>query len=256
MKRYGLIGFPINHSLSPSLFEAAYRDAGMTYDLIEAATAGEALSIFKKDYDAVNVTAPFKEDAFRFADKPDNLSISIGASNILLKEKGIIKAFNSDCLAVMSIIRGLEQKGKLENTDDKIVVVGCGGAGKAAAYASSLCGFTTYVFNRCFAKAELFCSKHDMMEAHPLDSLTSYISTAKLIVYTLPTYLPEVGDHLSPKTIVLEANYRDPSLLEQCSILGTDYISGKEWLIEQALTGFRIMTGKEPDELEIRTSQH
>ena len=58
MKRFGLIGYPIAHSLSPALFKAAY-GGKYAYDLIEEADFEKAYDRFLQDYHAVNVTAPF-----------------------------------------------------------------------------------------------------------------------------------------------------------------------------------------------------
>ena len=63
MKKFGLIGHPIAHSLSPALFKAGY-DGRYTYDLIEEESFEAAYSRFINEYDGINVTAPFKEQAF------------------------------------------------------------------------------------------------------------------------------------------------------------------------------------------------
>ena len=60
MSRFGLIGFPIAHSLSPLLFKAAY-GGRFRYDLLESEDFDTAFRAFMKSCDAVNVTAPFKE---------------------------------------------------------------------------------------------------------------------------------------------------------------------------------------------------
>ena len=72
--KYGLIGYPIAHSKSPALFQAAYPDSDMTYDLIEETDFERAYRRFLDTYDAVNVTAPFKGDAFRKVDVADTIS--------------------------------------------------------------------------------------------------------------------------------------------------------------------------------------
>ena len=63
MKKFGLIGHPIAHSLSPALFKAAY-DGKYAYDLIEGEDFETSYRRFIEEYDAINVTAPFKEAAF------------------------------------------------------------------------------------------------------------------------------------------------------------------------------------------------
>lgn len=91
MKRFGLIGHPIAHSLSPALFKAGF-DGRYPYDLIETDDFEEAYERFMKDYDGINVTAPFKELAVRKADILSEECRRIGAANILIKTPDGIKA--------------------------------------------------------------------------------------------------------------------------------------------------------------------
>ena len=73
--KYGLIGYPIAHSLSPALFRAAYPDRPeMTYDLIEESDFERAYARFLKDYEAVNVTTPYKDEAFRKVNVADTIA--------------------------------------------------------------------------------------------------------------------------------------------------------------------------------------
>ena len=67
MDRFGLIGHPIAHSLSPALFRAAY-GGKYAYDLIETPDFEAAWARFLADYKAINVSAPFKGNAFVRAD--------------------------------------------------------------------------------------------------------------------------------------------------------------------------------------------
>jgi hypothetical protein len=97
--KFGLIGHPIGHSLSPALFKAGY-DGKYTYDLIETPDFEEAYQRFLNDYDGINVTAPFKELAIRKADILSEECKAIGATNLLIKTPEGIKAYNSDFLGV------------------------------------------------------------------------------------------------------------------------------------------------------------
>ena len=99
MKRFGLIGHPIAHSLSPALFKAGY-DGRYPYELIETADFEEAYQRFLDSYDGINVTAPFKEAAFAKADITSEECRLIGATNLLVKTPEGIKAYNSDYLGV------------------------------------------------------------------------------------------------------------------------------------------------------------
>ena len=97
--KFGLIGHPIAHSLSPALFKAGY-DGRYPYELIETADFEEAYERFLEGYNGINVTAPFKELAFAKADILSPECKTIGATNLLVKTPEGIKAYNSDYLGV------------------------------------------------------------------------------------------------------------------------------------------------------------
>ena len=93
--KFGLIGHPIGHSLSPALFKAGY-EGRYPYELIETADFEEAYMRFLEGYDGINVTAPFKELAYVKADILSEECKAIGATNLLVKTPEGVKAYNSD----------------------------------------------------------------------------------------------------------------------------------------------------------------
>jgi len=250
MKRFGLIGNPIANSLSPKLFKAAYPDSEMTYDLIETSTVEEGLSIFRKEYDAINVTAPFKESAFAAADRADSISRSLGATNLLIKKDGVIQAANTDFWAVTNILR--LQKMRFE--DANVMVIGCGGAGKSAALASSNLRLTTMMANRDVKKAREFCFRHGGMAPISLDRIADHIrlNNIGIIIYTVPVPIEGLDAIPLEGKVLIEANYVSPCLRQRCEEKGAIYVPGEEWLVQQALTGFTMMTGTTPDEQVLR----
>ena len=130
--KFGLIGHPIEHSLSPALFKAGY-DGLYPYELIETPDFEEAFSVFLKEYDGINVTAPFKELALKKADIISEECRMIGATNLLVKTADGVKAYNSDYLGLRL---WLSEVSKGMNERPRVLIVGMGGAGKAAAAAA------------------------------------------------------------------------------------------------------------------------
>ena len=100
MNRFGLIGDPIATSLSPALFEAAY-SGEFSYDLIQGAEFGGSWKAFEDRYKGINVTAPFKQQAFSQADIFTAGCRKIGAANIIVKTDDGILADNSDFTGVI-----------------------------------------------------------------------------------------------------------------------------------------------------------
>lgn len=239
--KFGLIGYPIGHSLSPALFRAAYADQPFAdaYDLIEKTDFAEAMHIFRKDYDAVNITAPFKETAFAEADESDTATSQIGATNLLLRKDGRIRAFNTDFWAVLQLLR--RHMPPIGRPD--VLVIGCGGAGKAAAYAASDLRLRTVIANRSLERARTFCDRLGGMEAIALEEIPAVAHNFGFVIYTLPVAIKEAQALHGLDARIIEANYRDPVL--QGSV--RRYIGGREWLAAQAMFGFKLMTGIQPD---------
>lgn len=190
MKKFGLIGHPVAHSLSPALFKAGY-DGRYPYDLIETSDFEEAYQRFLEDYDGINVTAPFKELAFARADILSDECKVIRATNLLVRTPEGVKAYNSDYLGVRMWLyevmtklpsdmcptgtppttwapppaaRGVARlsdtyptkatEGDHFSRRPVVLIVGMGGAGKAAAIAAASLGMDLILMNRNRSKAE------------------------------------------------------------------------------------------------------
>ena len=231
MKRFGLIGHPVAGSFSPKLFEAAY-GGRYPYDLIEGAEFGASWQRFLDEYDGINITAPFKEFAFRAVDALSDDARLCGAVNLAVKTPAGIVGYNTDVAGVVLAVReaGLPVS--------EALVVGCGGAGRAAAVAALRLGCRVTFANRTPSRAaalaeELGCG---WIPAENLAALSP-----DLVIYTVPG--PMDGFPEFPEAIILEANYRTPCLEGR----GKAYISGLRWLLYQAVAGYEIFTGETPD---------
>lgn len=259
MKRFGLIGDPIAHSLSPALFRAGY-DGKYAYDLIEGSDFEESFRRFMEDYDGINVTAPFKELAFRKAGCLSEECGMIGAANILVKTPEGVKAYNSDYLGVRKWLEEVSGGKKMN-----VLIAGCGGAGKAAAFASASLGFRTVLMNRDRSKAEQIAEKgkdfsHFDFSVRNLEDFRMCMIESDITIYNIPSPIPALaelsaGDFAcgTGRRYILEANYRNPSFSGRLADLmeapgsRTEYTGGRKWLLYQALTGYEIFTGETPD---------
>ena len=243
MKKYGLIGHPISHSKSPELFRAAYPDADMTYDLIDDIDFERAFRCFLTEYEAVNVTAPFKGDAFRKVDVADTISRELFAINILRKRDGKIYGYNSDFWALKELLAPYANR----HQRPQVLVIGCGGAAKAAALAALKLKMSVRVANRDFRKAREFCFTGGGMIPLRLEQVTEQMPGIDILIYAVPVKIEPLDELSLEGKVVVEANYKDPCLQERCAEEGITYISGMEWLARQAVAGYRLMTDIEPD---------
>ena len=127
------------------------------------------------------------------------------------------------------------------------MVVGLGGAGKAAAEAARSLGCRTILMNR---------TRHSE-EIRPLEDFCRCFREADIIIYNIPTAIPQLDeltdDDFNRPKFILEANYKNPSFtesfIERIKAVNPDieYTSGKTWLLYQALTGYELFTGEKPD---------
>jgi shikimate 5-dehydrogenase len=244
--RFGLIGHPIAHSLSPALFKAGY-EGRYPYELIEVEDYEESYRKFLEEYDGINVTAPFKELAFAKADILSPECESVGATNLLVKTPLGVKAFNSDFLGVRRWLEEVAAKVLTEKIS--VLIVGLGGAGKAAAAAAESLGMKVVRMNRTVRDEK----------TRPLDDFKECFKEADIIIYNIPTVIQALNE-LTDKDFtpgkpkfIMEANYKDPSFgkeiltkMQTANPLAR-YTGGKTWLLYQAVTGYEIFTGEKPD---------
>ena len=230
-KRFGLIGDPVAGSLSPRLFEAAY-GGRYAYDLIEGADFSASWQRFLRDYDGINITAPFKQDAFRSVDRLSDGARLCGAVNLAVRTPSGIAGYNTD---VDGVVRSVQETG-LPVSD--ALVVGCGGAGRAAAVAALQLGCRVTLANRTPSRAASLAAELGAAWV-PADALRTL--SPDLVIYTVPG--PMEGLPAFPGAVILEANYRTPCLQGR----GRAYIPGQRWLLYQAVAGYSIFTGETPD---------
>ena len=132
LKTFAVIGDPIDHSLSPTIHNAAYRELGIecTYiaykvDKGELATGIESLKKIK--IAGFNVTIPHKIEMMRYLDNVDDTCKKIGAVNTVLNDDGILRGFNTDMDGFLEPIKRKE----IQIKNSKIFLLGAGGASRA-----------------------------------------------------------------------------------------------------------------------------
>jgi 3-dehydroquinate dehydratase type I len=188
---FAVAGNPAGHSLSPSIHNPLFREHGVSaaYTIASFETFDEIAEAFlAKRITGLSVTAPFKEDAYRFARDADLRpnAVACGAVNTLVWIGERIVADNTDVDGFLALL------GK--QTD--AAIVGAGGTARAAQVACERARIAARVYNRTPGK----------LGARPLSELASF--RGDLIVNTLP-----IGAHveLPPDIPVIDAAYRGPT---------------------------------------------
>ncbi len=259
-KLFGVIGDPIEHSLSPALFEYVLRELELPYRYRAFHVRANELRDFLQKARAegiagVNVTIPHKERVVPLLDALDSQAEKLGVVNTVASEGGRLIGYNTD---VLGFTRSLPARG-LPLAGERAVVLGAGGAAKAVVYALIDLGIHEIVLgNRTLPRAEQLAMQvatrtgykniHCLM-LHDLHTLEA-IRQAKLLVNATPVGMhPQVGGcpvsdpsclHEDLLVYDLIYNPQKTRLLKEAEKRGAQAIAGLDMLIYQALESLRI----------------
>src|SRR5204863_6760028 len=150
---YGVAGDPVTHSLSPAIMNAALRRENVNgvYVALHAKTLKDLLACARDiPIHGLSITMPYKDVILKYLDNMDSHTTKIGACNTVVRAQyGKLYGFNTDASGV---IRPLEQRITIENA--KILVLGAGGAARAAVFGLKERGAEVYILNRTIGPAK------------------------------------------------------------------------------------------------------
>ncbi len=265
----GIIGYPVEHSLSPLIHNAAFQILGLNNVYVplpvKPGQLGNAIKgLIGLGFVGANVTAPYKEELIDHLDAIDPVSESLRAVNTLVISRdtstAIIKGYNTD---VQGFIEGARSNGYNLADASLALVVGAGGAARAVVYALLHVGIKKIVIlNRNPQRATLLvqtlCPNSDeakCIEIQPLtsDNLSDWAKRADLLVNTTPLGTwPRVNETIWPvekpfphHLVVYDLVYNPEKtmLIKQAAQAGAPAIGGIMMLIHQAALAFQLWTG-------------
>ena len=258
MRYFAITGHPVLHSKTPSLFRAAYPGAGeeMTCFCMAASSAEEARRLFTElGLTGMSITAPFKEASHWPAAEISEAVSLLGVGNSYLFQKDHYTFFNTD----VDGVAGALQAAGITIRGQKCLVVGAGGAGKAAAYALHRQGGEVVVLNRTVERAaeaarQIGCAYGGM------ELLADMLAVSKIVVYTLYAGVDVIREEwLHEGQVVLDALYHHSPMKAKALRRGCLYRGGEEWLLYQGVAAYRAFTGREPEVNSMRvgmTTRH
>ena len=169
MKRYGCIGKKLTHSFSREIHS---RLADYKYDLIELSEDEVSTFLDKKDFEAVNVTIPYKRTVIPHLDSVSDIAQRIGAVNTIVNRYGKLYGYNTDYYGMKALIErvGLTLNGK------KVLILGTGGTSKTATIVATDMG-AAEVLAVSRSKSDVCIDYNDAITAH---------SDARIIINTTP----------------------------------------------------------------------
>jgi 3-dehydroquinate dehydratase / shikimate dehydrogenase len=243
---YGTIGNPIAHSLSPVMHNAAFQTRGinavhlpfLVKNLPDFLGAIKPLGIF-----GFGITLPHKQAIMRYLDDCDPVAAEIGAVNTVAIRGGKLHGYNTDCIGVL---RALEPRMQLRGS--RILILGAGGAARAAAFALAQAGSAVVIGARRKRQAEAL-AKAVRGEAIGLNALHRMSFDA--IVNATPVGMhPSVQDAPLERRdlncgVVFDMIYRPQvtRLLQLAARRGLGTVSGIEMFVAQGIAQWEIWTG-------------
>jgi 3-dehydroquinate dehydratase / shikimate dehydrogenase len=245
---YGVVGDPIAHSLSPDLMNAAFRreNVNAVYLALHAKTLKDLLTCMCEiPLHGISVTMPYKEVILAYLDNTDAHTAKIGACNTVVRaQDGKLYGFNTDA---SGIVRPLERRlNTLEGA--RILVMGAGGAARAAVFGLKERGSEVYILNRSAAPARKL--------AHQARARLMKRADLKKVAFDVIINATPVGMGNTRETPLQEKEINaryvfdmvyDPAetrLLKLARERGAQVIPGIEMFVHQAARQFEIWTGK------------
>lgn len=256
----GLLGWPVHHSFSPAMHNAAFRSLGLDWVYLPLAVPPQSLPQALAGLEALgfrgaNVTIPHKEQVLLGLDEVAPEARSLGAVNTLVAVDGRMVGHNTD---VAGFLAALDNAGC---SPHRAVVLGAGGAARAAVYALLSRGVTVTVANRSSQRAQGLVSSLAApslrADTCPLEALAlrDALSRADLLVNATPAGMwpaidatplpPGTSLHAGLAVMDLVYNPLETLLLRQARQAGATVINGMDMLIHQGAVAFRLWTGQE-----------
>jgi shikimate dehydrogenase len=252
MPRLAVLGHPVAHSRSPAMQNAALVALGLgeewSYEAIEVAPedlAARLGAMAGEGFVGANVTVPHKEAALALADFPSEVAKEIGAANTLVFAAEGIQAHNTDAGGLLASLPATP-------LNARTLVLGAGGAARAAVWALVGEGARVEVWNRTASRAEALCAQ---LGGRPVASPSQ--SEYDLIVNTSAAgldgadpfeHLPLAAGRFAAGQTVVDMVYggRPSPLLAAAEAAGATAIDGLEILVQQGALSFEIWTGRKP----------
>lgn len=250
----GVIGCPIEHSISPQLHNTMIEKTGLDYTYsafkVKEGEVQKALDGMRAlNIRGLNVTIPHKITACDLCDELDLFAKKMGACNTLVNNGGVIKGYNTDGPGFIRALlyKGVSVKGKT------VALLGAGGAAAGVGMALADEGAEKIVIvNRTHQKAESLAKKINRYRKGVATAAKSFEKTDILVNTTsvgMNTNALPVNsfEGLKPGAVVCDIVYcpRETALLKKAKEEGFKTVGGIGMLINQAVIAFEIFTGKE-----------
>ena len=262
----GLFGFPVEHSLSPVMHNAAIAALNLSYSYIPFSVRPEEIgpairSLISLSIRGVNLTIPHKISVLPFLDEVSKEAEMVGAVNTVVNENGRLIGYTTDGAG---LLRSLAEIG-FNSSNRAVVVLGAGGAARSAAFRLAQEGANLTLVNRSLLRAEELAqdvkqhfpelsvevleSRNELGFRRALDLAELLINATSVGLYPNVDEEPPIPPsslHANLTTLDMIYNPSRTRLLQEALLMGGKVINGLPMLVYQGAESFRIWTGIDP----------
>jgi len=258
----GIIGNPVEHSLSPAIHNAAFRRLALNYVYLawRVESIGDAIRGLRAlgNFRGASVTIPHKVSAVPFLDEIEPTARQIGAINTIVLEQGRLVGFNTDATGALRALR----EGGATLAGQRIIMMGSGGSARAIAFALAAESKAEALMllgvddkERVALAKDLRAKTSIAVEEYSLDerALGRIVPDAQVLIHCTPVGMSPRADAtcvpaalLHPGLTVMDVVYnpRETKLLKEAKRSGCKTISGIEMFLNQAVAQFELWTNQ------------
>lgn len=250
----GIFGYPIEHTLSPFMHNAAFESLGMDICYIAFKVSPESLqeavkAVRNLNLLGVNITVPHKERVLPMLDKINEEASFIGAVNTITNTDGVLTGYNTDGRGFLS---SLSEEG-IQIEQKNICIIGAGGASRAISYYLSEKASKLYLYDIDAPKVNKLVDdlKKIRSNVHLLDNMND-IGKPDIIINATPLGLkPDDALPLDPDIItsdmtICDLVYRKTGLLKEAESRKAKILNGSGMLLWQGILAFELWTETKP----------
>ena len=258
----GIIGDPIEHTMSPVMHNTAFKTLGLDYAYIPFKVKSLELrkaieGIRGLNLRGVNVTIPHKVAVMQLLDRIDPMAEKIGAINTIVNDSGILTGYNTDAAGFLQTLR---EKG-IEPAEKMVMLLGAGGAGRSISNILAAEGAKLVVLNRKQKLASVEDLARRLTDFYGADikvreltneNLKKAIQDVDIMVNATSLGMRPDDDQTPVPADLLHANMtvfdiiynpRPTRLLREAKAAGARIIDGVEMLVQQGAVSFEKWTG-------------
>jgi len=258
----GVIGNPVEHSLSPAIHNAAFQKLGLNfvYLAFRVDAIGDAIKGFRAlgNFRGASVTIPHKVASVPFLDSIAPTARQIGAINTIVAADGILTGYNTDATGALRALR----EGSVALEGQKVVMLGSGGAARAIAFALGTEAGIKHLTILGIDDQERTALARDLQSKTAMvvhescldeNTLQKVLPDAHVLIHCTPmgmspnvheTSVPAILLHAGLTVMDIVYNPRDTRLLKDAKAAGCCTIPGLEMFLHQAAAQFELWTNQ------------